>query len=474
MDAEKIIKAARKRLIRGHPFHACMSYQLKFTATASVPAMATDGRHIYYNRGWVEQQSIPQAEGVIAHEIMHVAGYHHLRKGSRDHALWNIACDYSINGILIKLGFKLPDDGLYDLKYEGRAAERIYAALLKERQEAADKADDKTADADGSGDSSGSDSSDDSDQSEAGNGAADESADSEDGTGPSTSPAGDGDGTDDDAGDASTPGDGQCIWGEVLDGVNDDGDILSKAEIAAEERKIASQIHQAVQAEKQANKGQGHGGGDGYLRDITESLKGEAQPWHQILREAMTDAIVVDQSYTNPDRRFIYQGLYLADDETIPNGSLAFVVDTSCSLTHADLGVVAKHAQDIIDDVNPIQVYIIYVDYILQHIDVFDRGDDVVFNMHGGGGTAFNPGFNWLAREGTVFKNRADGTEIESPGADAIDGLVYFTDGEASVGPDSHHGQDFEVPDYPVFWATTAEDPRFYGCQPFGEIIYVD
>ena len=448
MDAEKIIKAARKRLIRGHPFHACMSYQLKFTATASVPAMATDGKHIYYNRGWVEQQSIPQAEGVIAHEIMHVTGYHHLRKGSRDHALWGIACDYSINGILIKLGFKLPDGGLYDLKYEGWAAERIYAALLKERQEAADKADDKAA------------------------GAADESADSEDGTGPSTSPAGDG--TGDDAGDASTPGDGQCIWGEVLDGVNDDGDILSKAEIAAEERKIASQIHQAVQAEKQANKGQGHGGGDGYLRDITESLKGEAQPWHQILREAMNDTIVVDQSYSNPDRRFIHQGVYLADDETIPNGSLAFVIDTSSSLSEDELGIIASHAQDIIDDVDPLRVYAIYVDYTLQHIDIFDRGDDVVFKMHGGGGTAFNPAFNWLAREGTVFKNRADGTEIESPGADAIDGLVYFTDGEASVGPDSHHGQDFEVPDYPVFWATTAEDPRFYGCQPFGEIIYVD
>jgi len=460
MDAEKIIKAARKRLIRGHPFHACMSFQLKFTATDSVPAIATDGKRIYYNCGWVEQQSVAQAEGGIAHEIMHVTGYHHLRKGARDHALWNIACDYAINGILIKLGFTLPDGGLHDAKYTGWAAEKIYAVLLKEQQEADDKADDKADDADGSGGS------DDSDQSEADNGAAGD--DAEDGAGTGTSPAGD------DAGDASTPGDGQCIWGEVLDGVSDDGDILSKAEIAAEERKIASQIHQAVQVERQANKGQGHGGSDGYLRDITESLRGDTQPWHQILREAMTDAIVVDQSYTNPDRRFIYQDLYLADDETIPNGSLAFVVDTSCSLTHADLGVVAKHAQDIIDDVNPIQVYIIYVDYILQHIDVFDRGDDVVFNMHGGGGTAFNPAFNWLAREGTVFKNRSDGTEIESPGADAIDGLVYFTDGEASVGPDSHHGQDFEVPDYPVFWATTAEDPRFYGCQPFGEIIYVD
>ena len=437
MNAEKLIKAARQRLIKGHPFHACMSFQLEFTATISVSAMATDGKHIYYNRDWVEQQSVAQTEGVIAHEIMHVTGYHHLRKGSRDHSLWNIACDYAINGILIKLGFKLPSDGLHDAKYDSWSAERIYAALFKEQQESADK----STDADGSGDPSGSDDT---------NGSGQPSA------------------------NGTTPGDGQCIWGEILDGVSEDGKALNAAEIAAEERKIASQIHQAAQVEKQINKSQGQGGGDGYLRDIIESLRGDTQPWHQILREAMTDAIVVDQSYTNPDRRFIYQDLYLPDDETIPNGALAFVIDTSISLDKVDLGVIAKHAQDIIDDVNPVQVYVIYVDYILQHIDAFDQGDDIFFKMHGGGGTAFNPGFNWLAREGTIFHNKYDGTEVESPGADAIDGLIYFTDGDASVGPESHHGRDFEVPDYPVFWATTDEEPAFYGCEPFGEIIYVD
>ena len=142
-------------------------------------------------------------------------------------------------------------------------------------------------------------------------------------------------------------------------------------------------------------------------------------------------------------------------------------------MSEDDLGIIASHAQDIIDDVDPLQVYVAYVDFTLQHIDLFDRGDDVVFKMHGGGGTSFNPAFNWLAREGTVFQN-TDGTEVESPGADAIDGLIYFTDGGASVGPDSHHGRGFEVPDYPVFWATTDEDPHFYGCEEFGEIIYVD
>ncbi len=546
MDAEKIIKAARKRLIRGHPFHACMSFQLKFIATDSVPAIATDGRHVYYNRGWLEQQSVAQAEGVIAHEIMHVTGFHHLRRGARDFVLWNIACDYAINGTLIKLGFTLPDGGLHDDKHTGRAAEKIYAVLLRERQEKErqEKERQEQEEADGSDDSNGSGSPDESDDSEDGDDASsagddaanrrrwfgdddesdesdesddsedgdrrwfgddDESDDSEDGddassaggdagddaedgTGPSTGPAagdddesdddadtgpaGDGAG-DDDAGDASTPDDGQCIWGEVLDGVSDDGNILSEAEIAAEERKLASQIHQAVQVERQASKGQGPCGVDGYLREITESLKGEAQPWHQILREAMNDTIVVDQSYTNPDRRFIHQGVYLADDEPIPNGSLAFIIDTSCSLSEDDLGIIASHAQDIIDDVGPLQVYVAYVDFTLQHIDLFDRGDDVVFKMHGGGGTAFNPAFNWLAREGTVFQN-TDGTEVESPGADAIDGLIYFTDGDASVGPDSYHGQGFEVPDYPVFWATTDEDPLFFGCEEFGEIIYVD
>lgn len=77
--------------------------------------------------------------------------------------------------------------------------------------------------------------------------------------------------------------------------------------------------------------------------------------------------------------------------------------------------------------------------------------------LHGGGGTAFNPVFNWV-----------DYHDI-TPSA-----LIYFTDGESSVGPDTWFGDDFNVPDYPVFWMTSNLDPEFKGCDQFGEIIEVD
>ena len=86
----------------------------------------------------------------------------------------------------------------------------------------------------------------------------------------------------------------------------------------------------------------------------------------------------------------------------------------------------------------------------------FDAGEEVKLSMRGGGGTAFNPPFNWCARN-----------DIE-PQA-----LIYFTDGEADVGPDAWFGRDFEMPDYPVFWITNHTEPEFRGCEEFGEIVYI-
>ena len=81
-------------------------------------------------------------------------------------------------------------------------------------------------------------------------------------------------------------------------------------------------------------------------------------------------------------------------------------------------------------------------------------GEDIKLEERGGGGTAFNPPFNWVDHAGL------------DPHA-----LIYFTDGLGSVGPDARH--DFTDPDYPVFWITTFDAPSFAGCEEFGEVIEV-
>ena len=101
MDGMQIMVEARKRLLKTFPYFAFRAYQLELIPSTKTATMATDGKSIYVNENWVVEQEkehgVRFIMTVIAHEVMHVDGFHHLRKGNRDHKLWNEAADYAIN-----------------------------------------------------------------------------------------------------------------------------------------------------------------------------------------------------------------------------------------------------------------------------------------------------------------------------------------------------------------------------------------
>ncbi len=68
---------------------------------------------------------------VLAHEYLHAGLQHHARRNGRDHYLWNIACDFVINGWLneMQVGI-MPQNGLmYDESLKAMSAEEIYDIL---------------------------------------------------------------------------------------------------------------------------------------------------------------------------------------------------------------------------------------------------------------------------------------------------------------------------------------------------------
>ena len=71
---------------------------------------------------------------VLAHEYLHAGLMHHARCSGRDHYLWNVACDFVINGWLHELQVGvMPADGLlYDAELKGLSAESIYDLLLSD------------------------------------------------------------------------------------------------------------------------------------------------------------------------------------------------------------------------------------------------------------------------------------------------------------------------------------------------------
>jgi predicted metal-dependent peptidase len=96
----------------------------------SVAAVDAVSREIYLNPAAGLDES--ECRFVMAHEILHVGLRHQMRCQGREPYLWNVACDYVINGWLVEMGLgKLPAVGaLYDPELKGLSAEAIYDRIV--------------------------------------------------------------------------------------------------------------------------------------------------------------------------------------------------------------------------------------------------------------------------------------------------------------------------------------------------------
>src|SRR6201985_1549474 len=108
------IQKARTALLLDHPFFGTLLFRLGAKPSRMVATMATDGISLFYNLEFVETLNAAELAGVLAHEVMHPALQHHTRRGDRNPARWNMACDYAINPMLIEAGLILPKDVLVD------------------------------------------------------------------------------------------------------------------------------------------------------------------------------------------------------------------------------------------------------------------------------------------------------------------------------------------------------------------------
>ena len=123
------IQKARTSLILDHPFFGSLLFRLKGRECRSVQTMATDGVSLFYNPDFVETLNAATLAGTLAHEVMHPALHHHVRRSGRDPKRWNVACDFAINPLLVDAGLSLPDGVLIDDRFRGMSAEQIYNLL---------------------------------------------------------------------------------------------------------------------------------------------------------------------------------------------------------------------------------------------------------------------------------------------------------------------------------------------------------
>jgi predicted metal-dependent peptidase len=389
------IQKARTALLLDHPFFGTLLFRLGARAQSSIATMATDGVSLYFNPEFVETLSSAELIGTLAHETMHPALQHHTRRAGRSPKRWNMACDYAINPMLLDAGMTLPQGILYEARFRGMSAEEIYNQLeAKEEQSPQDSND-------------------------AGN--QDESADS--GEEPRSGS--------EDPDTLQVPETAGGI-GQVLDAATDDEGCASVEEQA---RDWQMAVQQAENVARLAGKMPA-----GAARSL-EASKAANVDWRELLRRAWSETIPSDYSWTRPNRRHIWAGLYLPGVTSEGVGEVAIAVDCSGSIHARQLGLFEAEVRSILASQQPRLVHVLYFDVEVHRHETYQAGQPVHLTPVGGGGTDFRPCFRWLEEKGIYPQT-----------------LVFLTDLWGTF-PD-------DAPSYPVIWASTGSRPV-----PFGQVV---
>jgi predicted metal-dependent peptidase len=352
ISSSRRIRKARTAPVLDHPFFGSLLFRLKDCECRSIQTMATDGLSLYYNPEFVETLNAATLAGTLAHEVMHPALHHHVRRSGRDPKRWNMACDYAINPLLVDAGLSLPDGVLLDNRFRGMSAEQIYNLLETE-----------------AGQDSGSD---------------DEENESEGKSSNAEPPP---------AGKANEPSAPMTEGGigQVLDPPVPDKEAPTIEE-RIREWDIA--VSQATTIAKHAGK---------VPAGLNRTLEGAAEAavdWRELLRRHWSDTIPADYSWMRPNRRHLWTGLYLPGVVREGVGEVSIAVDCSGSVSARQLRLFETEVRSILEGQRPERVYVLYFDAVVQKVETYEAGQRIDLNPVGGGGTDFGPCFEWLDARG--------------------------------------------------------------------------
>ncbi|MGR8934583.1 MAG: vWA domain-containing protein [Gammaproteobacteria bacterium] len=137
---DSIAQRAKRRLIDAYPLlgalaagfaleedpRICRQYDIQ------VAAIDVGARTIWMNPA--AGLAGGEALFVFAHELLHAGLNHASRRRGRDAYLWNVACDFTINGWLKEMGVGTPPriGVLYDVEFDTLSAEDIYDRLAQD------------------------------------------------------------------------------------------------------------------------------------------------------------------------------------------------------------------------------------------------------------------------------------------------------------------------------------------------------
>jgi predicted metal-dependent peptidase len=172
-------------------------------------------------------------------------------------------------------------------------------------------------------------------------------------------------------------------------------------------------------------------------RFVDEMLKPKVD-WRAVMRRFAQQISRNDYNWSRPDKKFLAAGLYMPSLYTESLGKIAIGIDTSGSIDKKTLDAFNAEVVDIVSTARPTETDVYYCDARVAHQETFGPHDMIKLEPHGGGGTAFKPVFDAIAKKG-----------------DMPVCAIYLTD--------LYGEHNFPAPPYPVLWVCTSDVVGSFG-----------
>lgn len=383
--ARSRVERARIDLLLDHPYFSTilLALPIRGTSDPAIPhAVMTDGTRIVYRHDLVAAHERPEIRIAIMHALTHVLLRHPERMHSREVASWTLACDIAVDMLLVGMGIKATDDARHQRYFTGNSAEAIYerlrGGLLPDFRSGKVPADGMMPPVHDDPDL----------PSDAGS----------------------------DGSDASRAAFEQALAGAesptplVLEGMRRD-------------------FVEMVQQRLAGRAGNSAGDGSGEI----DAASSPQVPWTHVLARFMRDPIDRDWSFARPNRKHLWRGLYLPGPTERSGGRFVVAIDTSGSMSDADLAIVLGEI-DAIRRSCSCELTVLQFDAQIHAKAEFSRwsdedekvGSTKVMRVFGRGGTDLRLPFSWAEEE--CRKGRS------------ISAVIVCTDGYGPLPQEAPHG----------------------------------
>ncbi|SFZ98554.1 hypothetical protein MNB_SV-5-1537 [hydrothermal vent metagenome] len=385
------IEKAKAKLMLDYPYFGTIASAIKLEKNNEILTFSSNGEVMSFNSEYVDNLDLGDVEFMMANAAMHSVLKHNNRNAGRTLWLWQTATDYVVNNMLVKNGMQAPIYANYEEKFDGMYAEEVYeylrAEMQNDNQNSREQETEQISEVD-------------------------------------------------DVHAENITMQKENISSENSDNTQFDFDSKEPEDLnTTTNAKLDEEMKEQFEQIFQKLKRQGNLPKD--LKFVVPEYFSHKVDWRELLYGYIASYAKSTYSFVPPNMKYLYRGIYLP---SLSSDLLRIViaVDTSGSVDEPLLKVFLGEINSIMQSYPNYEIDLITADAKVQSHELFLPGQDMNYEISGGGGTDFRPVFEYIDQN------------IDYPTV-----LLYFTDGMGTF-PTAE-------PSYDTLWIMPEEKEVSFG-----------